>query len=426
MSTRYHQAAIDGHIDLLKEATRKDLNISDEDGMSPTLLAAYHGHLDVIELICSRGGDPNKCDIWGNTPLHHAAANGHVHCVSFLINFGANIFALDNDFCTPLDAAARKDHAECVAVLDRAATTQNLKNPKKVARQKEQAKKEAQKHIKECERVQRRHQSEMDKNHNKEKFGSVSSAKGTATSRNLTTASSHNASGTLTMGLKETLKTKLKMREKNTTDRQIEPNVIFVKDENSNSMVRTKAMDVFNENDENEFSTDIQENTVPENNRQTEHNSIFNRSGLGNIVFRRNLAVGKKADLEEMPSLGEDFASRIPSELFQHEEGRNADELERGDDFDLPWNEEEIGLEEEEEEGGETAALQAFLASQNLSELLPMFMRDKIDLDALMLCTDEDLQSIHMQLGPRKKVLNAIQKRKRVLETPGKTVDTHL
>lgn len=52
--TRYHKAAIDGYLDLLKEATRKDLNIPDEDGMTPTLLAAFHGHIDALQLICSR------------------------------------------------------------------------------------------------------------------------------------------------------------------------------------------------------------------------------------------------------------------------------------------------------------------------------------------------------------------------------------
>lgn len=52
--TRYHKAAIDGYMDLLKEATRKDLNTPDEDGMTPTLLAAFHGHIDALQLICSR------------------------------------------------------------------------------------------------------------------------------------------------------------------------------------------------------------------------------------------------------------------------------------------------------------------------------------------------------------------------------------
>lgn len=52
--TRYHKAAIDGYLDLLKEATRKDLNTPDEDGMTPTLLAAFHGHIDALQVICSR------------------------------------------------------------------------------------------------------------------------------------------------------------------------------------------------------------------------------------------------------------------------------------------------------------------------------------------------------------------------------------
>lgn len=55
MNDRYHKAARDGHLDLLKEATRKDLNAPDEDGMTPTLWAAYHGNVEALRLIVSRG-----------------------------------------------------------------------------------------------------------------------------------------------------------------------------------------------------------------------------------------------------------------------------------------------------------------------------------------------------------------------------------
>lgn len=55
MFSRYHQSAIDGFLDILKEATKKDVNMTDDDGMTPTLLAAHHGHLDVLELVCNRG-----------------------------------------------------------------------------------------------------------------------------------------------------------------------------------------------------------------------------------------------------------------------------------------------------------------------------------------------------------------------------------
>lgn len=55
MNDHYHRAARDGYLDLLKEATKKDLNSLDEDGMTPTLWAAYHGNLDALRLIVSRG-----------------------------------------------------------------------------------------------------------------------------------------------------------------------------------------------------------------------------------------------------------------------------------------------------------------------------------------------------------------------------------
>lgn len=55
MNDQYHRAARDGYLDLLKEATKKDLNSPDEDGMTPTLWAAYHGNLDALRLIVSRG-----------------------------------------------------------------------------------------------------------------------------------------------------------------------------------------------------------------------------------------------------------------------------------------------------------------------------------------------------------------------------------
>ena len=34
---RFHRAAQDGYLDILREATKKDTNTKDEDGMTPTL-----------------------------------------------------------------------------------------------------------------------------------------------------------------------------------------------------------------------------------------------------------------------------------------------------------------------------------------------------------------------------------------------------
>lgn len=42
-------------LDILREATKRDCNLKDEDGMTPTLWAAFHGHLDVLRLLVGRG-----------------------------------------------------------------------------------------------------------------------------------------------------------------------------------------------------------------------------------------------------------------------------------------------------------------------------------------------------------------------------------
>ena len=49
------RAARDGYLDALKEATRKDCNSKDEDGMTPTLWAAFEGNLEALRLLVGRG-----------------------------------------------------------------------------------------------------------------------------------------------------------------------------------------------------------------------------------------------------------------------------------------------------------------------------------------------------------------------------------
>ncbi|NWV59808.1 ANS4B protein, partial [Malurus elegans] len=412
MSSRYHQAAADGNVELLKEATRKDLNTSDEDGMTPTLVAAYHGHLEALEVICRRGGDPDRCDIWGNTPLHHAARNGHVHCVSFLVTFGANIFALDNDLRTPLEAAASSHRGHCVHILDKAATEQSLLNPKKVSKQKAQAQRNVERQIRECEKRQEKHQHEMNRNYIKEKVGSLNSSKGTHSRVKLPSLFASNTTSTLTKNLKDTLKLKSKKAADGTRRQETQRN------EAENDPGRRSMMHLFDEKEEDELLNDPEETNLTENDRQL---SIFQRPGLGKIVFGRNLAA--EVNPEPVSSEKEGISFKMSSELFKSENAENGREDDAESSADVPWNEEEVIWDDEE---AENTPLEVFLASQMLDEFLPVFMREKIDLDALMLCSDEDLQSIQMELGPRKKVLNAVNKRKQALENPGKTVDTYL
>ncbi|XP_066465518.1 ankyrin repeat and SAM domain-containing protein 4B [Tiliqua scincoides] len=415
MSSRYHQAAVDSNLELLKEATRKDLNTLDADGMTPTLQAAYHGNLEALEVICRRGGDPDKCDIWGNTPLHHAASNGHLHCVTFLINFGANIFALDNDLRSPLDAAASRYQYECVRVLDNAATEQSTKNPRRASRLKAQAQRDIEKQIRACERRQEKHQHHMARSHGK---GSVSSAGGADTRAKVSSFFTSSSLSALPKQLKDTFKLRSKKKEENSDPPETGANGR----DSSTFAGRTTAMDVFSEEEEEEaLSSDFQRQaSLSEDDGQLGPKSIFHLPGLGQMVFRHNVPLGLDAEL----ALHEkDNSFRIPAELLQLEESKTAGDTDAENVPEEPWVEEEIRWDDEEVE---TPPLEVFLACQNLSEYLPTLIRENLDLEALMLCSDEDLQSIQMQLGPRKKVLHAISRRKEVLARPGKTEDTQL
>ncbi|XP_059203124.1 ankyrin repeat and SAM domain-containing protein 4B [Centropristis striata] len=418
--SRYHKAAIDGYLDLLKEATRKDLNTADEDGMTPTLLAAFHGHVDALQLICSREGDPNRSDIWGNTPLHHAAANGHMHILSFLVNFGANLFAQDNEFHTAMDVAASRDRMDCVRFLDAAASQQTNQNPKKVANLKKEAVKEAEKRVKLCEKVKKKHQSKMDKMHRGgvTTASEVSSESGTISGVNeqFSKLIAADKSGSLTARVKGTLQKKL--GKKGTVQgTRGDSNVIFLKPE-SGASEQPEFLDVFNEGEgaSDEEGTAGYEDEDDSSEAGQVKQSIFNRPGLGGLIFMSNMGM----ESEDVHSgNNESLGYLVQNDLFNAEE-----DFDGNFDVDVPWDQEDLGLDDDEDD--ETSPLDAFLSAISLPEFAPAFSKEHLDLEALMLCSDEDLKGIRIQLGPRKKILEAVARRKNALETPGSVKDSSL
>ncbi|XP_041827296.1 ankyrin repeat and SAM domain-containing protein 4B [Melanotaenia boesemani] len=428
--SRYHKAAIDGYLDLLKEATRKDLNTADEDGMTPTLLAAFHGHVDALQLICSREGDPNRSDIWGNTPLHHAAANGHMHILSFLVNFGANLFALDNEFHTAMDVAASRGHMDCVRFLDAAASQQTNQNSKKVANLKKEAQKEAERRVKLCEKVKKKHQTKMDKMHRGAgSTGSVSEASmasgfsdgGTMTGVNeqFSKIIAAEKTGSLTARLKGTFQRKSGKKEKGTL--QGDGNVIFLKQENGGSE-KPEFLDVFNEQDENmleeEGMSRFEDDEGDTESGQVKQ-SIFNRPGLGGLIFMKKM----NQESEDIPrGNNESLGYLVQNKLFEGEE--DAAGFEESGEVDLPWEQEDLGLDDDEDE--ESYPLDVFMSAISLPEFALAFRREHLDLEALMLCSDEDLKGIRIQLGPRKKILEAVVRRSKALESPGIMKDSCL
>ncbi|XP_028310942.1 Usher syndrome type-1G protein homolog isoform X2 [Gouania willdenowi] len=472
MNDRYHKAARDGYLDLLKEATRKDLNAPDEDGMTPTLWAAYHGNLEALRLIASRGGNPDKCDIWGNTPLHLAAANGHVNCLFFLVSFGANIWCLDNDYHTPLDMAAMKNHMDCVRYLDSIATKQTGLNPKLVGKLKDRAFRDAERRIKDCVKMQKKHHKRMEQKFLKDasdasmsdvmSFTSYTSSSVSHRHHNFspTTVSVPYSQATLhaTNRGKTKIQKKLEKRKqgdgtfkiyedgrksvRSLSGLQLGNDVMFLKQGtyiNPRDRGRRNIRDMFPRDNDDAISRAISEPDLhgtdveySEISTDSGHDSLFNRPGLGTMVFRRNYVSGGLFDLGVRDAASEDQLSNsvhLHSRLKHYPSADDdsigsARSLQQRNLEELPWEEVELGLDDDNEP--ETSSLEVFLATQSMSEFLSIFRREKIDLAALELCSDHDLKSIHIPLGPRKKILDACKRRLEAIEDHDCMEDTEL
>lgn len=162
------------------------------------------------------------------------------------------------------------------------------------------------------------------------------------------------------------------------------------------------------------------------------HDSLFTRPGLGTMVFRRNYMSGGMFDLGGPDEATEGrsgnnvrLRSRLrPCTSLDEDSIGSARSLRERNVEEVPWEEVELGLDDDDEP--ETSPLEVFLAAQSMSELFIIFKREKIDLDALLLCSDQDLKSIHIPLGPRKKVLDACKKHMETIEDPECIEDTDL
>lgn len=158
----FSRAARDGLLEVLKEATKKEINIKDVDGMTPVLWAAFEGRLDALRLLVGRGGNPDKSDQFGNTALHLASAKGHFPCVDFLVKFGANIFALDIDNHNPQQLAAINNREDILRYLDAAAAHLEATDKKRSKEFKEKAKKHSEKRIKEFLKRQQKSEEQQE------------------------------------------------------------------------------------------------------------------------------------------------------------------------------------------------------------------------------------------------------------------------
>ena len=97
------------------------------------------------------------------------------------------------------------------------------------------------------------------------------------------------------------------------------------------------------------------------------------------------------------------------------------------DTYDEEEEEEEYMSDTDSVTGENYTTLHMFLAAMGLSDWSSKFVKEKIDLEALMLLSESDLsESLGMPLGSRKKLMKAIEDRRQAIEEPEELTDSRL
>ena len=120
--TPLYVAAYRGHLEVVQHLLAQggiDVNRANGNGATPLFIAAEQGHLEVVQhLLEQRGIDVNRAMNGGATPLYVAAQNGHLDVVEYLLaQGGIDVNAARDDGVTPLLIAAYYGHSEIVQHL---------------------------------------------------------------------------------------------------------------------------------------------------------------------------------------------------------------------------------------------------------------------------------------------------------------------
>ncbi|XP_005101206.1 Usher syndrome type-1G protein homolog [Aplysia californica] len=489
MAERFIAAAKDGYVDLLKEATKRDLNYPDEDGITATMWAARNGNLEALRLIVGRQGDVNANDFLGFTALHHATQRGHFDVVSYLVYWGCNVHALDNDLHSALDLAAMYNRTDIVKFLDSVIAQRQAKNPKQFAKQKEEAMRVAEANVKKYEKLQDAAAKRSEKEHRKmeqqvqqqlqengvdqkQKKSFIKTLtlriKGQNSLQKRTKGHSNNYSemAGLTYGGRSGISKKIQMRRLESLTPDSSASDISTFSGNRQKSLRSQSIQMgisgsaadveYRTASRGESFDDLgvsrrpvlpqgfghsnlykprSESDILESSRFDEEESdgeeesgMFTRPGFAKISF-----LPKHGFLSTIQSFEENGLTNGSPDV-KRLSGDGEEEVDQGQGYDeksqvLPWDQDDLGNlddDAEEDDKNELSAIEMFVCACGLASYLHIFSKEKIDMPLLMSMTDEEFRELGLPFGPRKKLKEAIVRRKTVLEAPTKMTASQL
>jgi len=109
-----HQIVSRGNVEEVKYQLFSDKESINEvvNGMTPIMLAAARGDIEIIDLLFTQGADLNKRGSMQRTALQYATEKNHIKAVKRLLAYGAEIDAYDDGRLTPLVMAASRGYSE--------------------------------------------------------------------------------------------------------------------------------------------------------------------------------------------------------------------------------------------------------------------------------------------------------------------------
>ncbi|WAQ96677.1 USH1G-like protein [Mya arenaria] len=457
----FHRAAVDGYLDKLKEGNRKQMNTPDEDGCTPAMLAAQHGNLEALRIVITRGGDLDKSDLQGFTALHHAAKGGHFNCVSFLVNFGVNVWKLDNEYHTAMDLAALENRENIVSVLDMTQGEQMKKNPKMVQQLKEKALKEAERNIQYFEKMQTKASKDLERMRRQQEKqtqvnGDFKAPSDEGLFKRLTyrlknrTASKATANGSVQSfsahagtQSKATLKKmvngnqngtapfEFKVSEQDGSGTRTIRSVKGTMSRNGSEVLYVRDIDI-GEDDTVDASDGgsrpaltgafpdivLKDDSNFEGGNEDDGPGIFSRPMFGKLSFLKQFDHLKATDPADEDDLENDFTN-MNGDGGSSETSRHSKE-------ELPWNADDVEQLDDDEDDTEYTPVVMFLEGCGLTHYAHCFLEGDVDMDALMRLTSQDFKDMGLPIGPQRKIMDAIQRRRVVLNEPAQMYDSQL
>lgn len=95
-------------------------------------------------------------------------------------------------------------------------------------------------------------------------------------------------------------------------------------------------------------------------------------------------------------------------------------------DKELPWKAEDVEELDDEGDDSEYTPVIMFLEGCGLRLYTHLFLDADVDMDALMMLTNQDFQDMGLPIGPRRKLMDALQRRRIVLNEPAQMYDSQL